>query len=49
MIENFIIDEQFSGFLFIQENVEVVDCEFVENLLDIDEVINCINYVLEEY
>lgn len=49
MIEDFIIDEQFGGFLIIQENVEVVDCEFGENLLDIDEVIDCINYLLEEY
>ena len=42
-------DEQFGGSLTIQENAEAADCEFAENLSDIDEAINCINYLLEEH
>lgn len=49
MTENSTTDEQFSGSLLIQENAEAADCEFAENLSDIDEAINCINYVLEEH
>lgn len=49
MTENSTTDEQFSGSLLIQKNAEAADCEFAENLSDIDEAINCINYVLEEH
>ncbi|PFX25193.1 hypothetical protein AWC38_SpisGene10207 [Stylophora pistillata] len=49
MIEDSTTDEQFGGSLTIQENAEAADCEFGENLSDIDEAINCINYLLEEH
>ena len=47
--EDSTTDEQFGGSLTIQENAEAADCEFAENLSDIDEAINCINYLLEEH
>lgn len=47
--EDSTTDEQFGGSLTIQENAEAADCEFAENLSDIDEAINCINYLLGEH
>ena len=49
MTEDFASDEQFGGSLTIRENAEAADCEFAENLSDVDEAINCINYLLEEH
>ena len=49
MTEDFTSDEQFGGSLTIQENAEAADCEFAENLSEIDDAINCINYLLEEH
>ena len=49
MTEDSTTDEQFGGSLTIQENAEAADCEFGENLSDIDEAIDCINYLLEEH
>ena len=48
--EDSTTDEQFGGSLTIQENAEAADCEFAENLPDIDEaILNCINYLLEKH
>lgn len=49
MNEDFKTDEQFGGCLTIQENAEVADCEFAENLSEFKEAVNCINYLLEEH
>ena len=43
--EDSTTDEQFGGSLTIQENAEAADCEFAENLSDIVEAINCINFL----
>lgn len=44
MTEDSTTDEQFGGSLTIQENAEAADCEFGENLSDIDEAIDCTIY-----
>lgn len=49
MTEDSTTDEQFGGSLTIQEDAEAADCEFGENLSDIDKAIDCINYLLEEH
>lgn len=49
MTEDSATDQLFSSSLTIQKNAEAADCEFAEYLSDIDEAINCINYLLEEH
>ena len=47
--DNFKYDKQFGGPLTIQENAAVADCEFAENVSEMEEAINSINYLLEEH
>ena len=49
MGEDFKTNEQFGGPLTFQENAAVADCEFAETFSEMEEAINCINYLLEEH
>lgn len=49
MGEDFKTNEQFGGPLTFQENAAVADCEFAETFSEMEEAINCINYLLKEH